>query len=1101
VLALVAGGCSVSAGGEVPCVEDVSCPHDYPVCSAGKCVAGTPSSRASAQIVGVAGKAAGQPVRSTVTVQVAAKSDSGVKSVSLTGGGKTFAPAAGATGPQYDIPVDTTTLADGAVSLTATVTPGDPSVQPASSAAFSITVDNAVPVLTSGATLPPVQLGTLVTLDVTASEALGSINADVLLSGDVIGKATEISAPTGNVHHLGFTVAGNAAVGTYTFRVTATDLAGNGTAAPLQKSFDVPAIPTGTLIADSTNISIGGSANLTATFANGTGVVNAAPPDASLPGTITSATPFVVSPIVDTTYTLVVTNPAGATTTETVTVFVGQTVTVALIGTSANPGQSANLLATVSANAQQAFVEPGHHLVTPGATNQPVSVSADVTTVFTLVATNSAGAEFRATATLTVTQPVIASFSGPDVITTGTGPTLTVKFTPATANVTVPGCAGGTVTGSNPASQTFTCALISTLTTYTATATLGTAAVQATHAVDVAPNPATTSFSFPGPAIDPGAQAHFNGTGCGTGCTVTFSQPMTLETGSFSAGFTARLTTNPTTSTTVSMTVTTTAGVSLTSTATAVVNQPSITSFGGPAVVTSGIGFTLSATFTPGNAIGTVAGCTPNAVTGGGPFQQTFSCSAITTDTSFTLNLALGTISIQPTTAVQVAPNPAVGLAFRASPPVLPFNASNSTTLTVQFCGGSTRCSGTYSVNGSAPIAVTHNGNPTVAQSATTTYTLTVTNLAGSTASSQVTVPTYTSTIATNTMGSARIGASAALLSNGKVLVAGGSTDGTAANAVTSAELFNPATGSWSPVACSCGGACGGTGTPQAALHVARMHAGSTSLSGGTILITGGIGTGGAPLQSVEVYDPVLDCFRSNSTGLQTARDHHTATAYGTNRAAVIGGTVLNTCEVYTPGGAINTGTFANCTGSSSTIDMQVNRAGHTAILLANRYVLVSGGAGDQTADIFDTNTNGAGGFTNLTTNVMQAARTQATATLLAGGKALIAGGGLASAELFTLDASGATPTGATTPAGTMSTSRTAHAAVPLNGGGILMAGGSASQVVDVYDPDANSFGSSFSLSVARPGTTFGFPLLLGGRAVVGGGTATTASAADYIIP
>jgi hypothetical protein len=54
---------------------------------------------------------------------------------------------------------------------------------------------------------------------------------------------------------------------------------------------------------------------------------------------------------------------------------------------------------------------------------------------------------------------------------------------------------------------------------------------------------------------------------------------------------------------------------------------------------------------------------------------------------------------------------------------------------------------------------------------------------------------------------------------------------------------------------------------------------------------------------------------------------------------------------------------------------------------------------------------------------------------------------------------------------------------------------------VDVYDPNADSFGISFSLSVARPSTTFGFPLLLGGRAVVGGGTATTASAADYIVP
>src|SRR5437660_2275504 len=152
--ALAMAGCSGTSGGQIPCVEDASCPNDYPVCGpAGKCIAGTATGNVSVAIVGAAGKQAGDPVRGTISIQVAARSTSGIKSVSLAGGGKTFTPAAGATGPVYDIAVDTTTLADGSVSFKATATPGDPSVQPVDSTGFALTVDNTAPVLTASATI------------------------------------------------------------------------------------------------------------------------------------------------------------------------------------------------------------------------------------------------------------------------------------------------------------------------------------------------------------------------------------------------------------------------------------------------------------------------------------------------------------------------------------------------------------------------------------------------------------------------------------------------------------------------------------------------------------------------------------------------------------------------------------------------------------------------------------------------------------------------------------------------------------------------------------------------------------------------------------
>jgi len=94
VVALAVAGCT--GAGQIPCVDNSSCPSDYPVCgAAGKCVAGTSSTQVSVKIIGVAGKQPGEPVRGTATIQVSAQSVSGVRLLSLTGGAQTFAPAAG----------------------------------------------------------------------------------------------------------------------------------------------------------------------------------------------------------------------------------------------------------------------------------------------------------------------------------------------------------------------------------------------------------------------------------------------------------------------------------------------------------------------------------------------------------------------------------------------------------------------------------------------------------------------------------------------------------------------------------------------------------------------------------------------------------------------------------------------------------------------------------------------------------------------------------------------------------------------------------------------------------------------------------------------
>ena len=295
--ALFAAGCSVSASGQIPCVDDSSCPADYPSCKSGFCVEGG-TTTASVSIIGVPGKSAADPLKGTVTVQVSAKANSGVKSVSLAGGGKTFSPAAGATGPVFNITVDTTTLTDGTVSLTATVTPGDTAATAVTSAAFPIVVDNTAPVL-SGATLASADLkpGATVALDVTSSEALASIGGTVSTSGASVALA-DTSSSGSTTHHLIATLPSNAPAGSYSITVNATDLAGN--AASLGSAPSVTVHVPFTLAASNLSLSAaavttGGDVNVTVTLPTGVTLASAGKPAITVAPAGGTATALTVS--------------------------------------------------------------------------------------------------------------------------------------------------------------------------------------------------------------------------------------------------------------------------------------------------------------------------------------------------------------------------------------------------------------------------------------------------------------------------------------------------------------------------------------------------------------------------------------------------------------------------------------------------------------------------------------------------------------------------------------------------------------------------------------------------------------------------------------
>ncbi len=168
---------------------------------------------------------------------------------------------------------------------------------------------------------------------------------------------------------------------------------------------------------------------------------------------------------------------------------------------------------------------------------------------------------------------------------------------------------------------------------------------------------------------------------------------------------------------------------------------------------------------------------------------------------------------------------------------------------------------------------------------------------------------------------------------------------------------------------------------------------------------------------------------------------------------------------------------------------MTAQRASHTATLLNNGKVLITGGfVGEEnsltSAETFDPTTNA---FTRA--EDMRVARSSHTATLLPNGKILIAGGFngdyLDSAEIYDPQS------GKFTAAGKMTTARSGQVAVLLNNGKVLLAGGVGTgwtflASAEIYDPASNTFSATGAMTTPRESHTI--TLLTDGQVLITGG-------------
>jgi len=282
-------------------------------------------------------------------------------------------------------------------------------------------------------------------------------------------------------------------------------------------------------------------------------------------------------------------------------------------------------------------------------------------------------------------------------------------------------------------------------------------------------------------------------------------------------------------------------------------------------------------------------------------------------------------------------------------------------------------------------------------------------------------------------------------LQDGRVLYTGGDQGGAA---LRHAWVWAPNAPSWVQIADM---------TTARTLHTATL------LNDGRVLIAGGFPTfasspPAAALSSAELFDPTTNSF-SAVAPMNVARAGHTATLLANNSVLVTGGATQNGTPTY-----LASGEFYDPTSGSWTLvsnQMSVARGGHSASLLDNGQVLIAGtilafngqGCGNTCAatDLYNPATNSFSPTGNLNT-----ARYDQTASVLANGQVLVTGGccgtnniPLASAELYNPSQ------GSWSAAASLQVPRSGHAAVYLTDGRILIAGGASSASTEFYQQQA----------------------------------------------
>lgn len=313
----------------------------------------------------------------------------------------------------------------------------------------------------------------------------------------------------------------------------------------------------------------------------------------------------------------------------------------------------------------------------------------------------------------------------------------------------------------------------------------------------------------------------------------------------------------------------------------------------------------------------------------------------------------------------------------------------------------------------------------------------------------------------------ARAAHTATLLSDGKVLIAGGMRkDG---ELYDSAELFDPAKNTFTPVS--------GKMVKKRVSHTA------TVLKDGKILLVGGWSVSSSPESSVEIFDPASKTFKAVASG-KFKRSGHSATLLENGKVLIAGGSDgtrnLDEAELYDP--KSNSFEFVGKMNSVRNV--------HAATELNDGRILITGGevvrgtiASD--AEIFNPKTNK---FTPVSAK-MSAVRYKHDAIRLTNGNVLVFGGSdsrdwrgkLKSAEIFNPENETFTLTNDMN----FARFKISETSVMMRNGKVLIAGGN--EEAEIYNPETRAF-SKVSGSLGKSLHYSSVTLLNDGRALIVGG-------------
>jgi N-acetylneuraminic acid mutarotase len=328
-------------------------------------------------------------------------------------------------------------------------------------------------------------------------------------------------------------------------------------------------------------------------------------------------------------------------------------------------------------------------------------------------------------------------------------------------------------------------------------------------------------------------------------------------------------------------------------------------------------------------------------------------------------------------------------------------------------------------------------------------------------------------------MNAARVGHTATLLANGKVLVAGGENSSAG---LTSAELYNPATGKW---------------TFTGSMATGRYAHTAVLLSTGQVLVAGGIVS--TNIQGVPTYTASAELYNP-STGKWSATGSMAAPRFAQGTALLQSGQVLVAGGYNANGILASAELYEPSTGAwTSTVSLNFARSTHATLLQSGQVLMAGGSLTSNTAELYS---NGAWTLTST----MRFGHPSTSAALLSNGDVVVFGGHLASysGEFYDPVAGTWTAThniGVNPPSGPLTMLAT---------GKVLLAGGESGYGTDalcrLYDSSSLSWLLTGSMHQARAVHTAtllqnGQVLAAGGEVKTSNGTFSVLSSAELYTP